>query len=66
MTIFVNNTIHNTSASTLGELMAELQKDKLLGIAVALNQTVIPRSDWENYKLREKDTIIIITATQGG
>ncbi len=40
--------------------------NKQKGIAVAVNSSVIPKSDWENYLLQETDEILIITATQGG
>lgn len=36
------------------------------GIAVAINNTVIPKSNWNLYPLQETDDILIITATQGG
>ncbi|WP_158962254.1 sulfur carrier protein ThiS [Myroides fluvii] len=36
------------------------------GIAVAVNATVISKSDWSTYLLSEADDILIITATQGG
>lgn len=36
------------------------------GIAVAVNNAVIPRSQWEQFELKEQDKVIIIRATQGG
>ncbi len=36
------------------------------GIAVAVNQNVIAKSVWEEYRLKENDQIMIITATAGG
>ncbi|RTZ00785.1 sulfur carrier protein ThiS [Flavobacterium sp. RSP49] len=36
------------------------------GIAVAINNTVIPKSDWNSYQIQETDNILIISATQGG
>jgi len=40
--------------------------DKQQGIAVAVNDTIVPRSQWENYILQPDDNILIIKATQGG
>ena len=40
--------------------------NKQNGIAVAINQTVIPKSDWNSHYLNETDDILIISATQGG
>jgi sulfur carrier protein len=36
------------------------------GIAIAINNTVIPKSDWNSYPITETDDILIISATQGG
>ncbi|MFE3867268.1 sulfur carrier protein ThiS [Flavobacterium sp. LS2P90] len=36
------------------------------GIAVAINNTVIPKSDWNCHPIQETDDILIISATQGG
>ncbi|PZF84483.1 sulfur carrier protein ThiS [Jiangella anatolica] len=36
------------------------------GIAVAVNQIVVPRTDWAATPLRPDDKIEIITAVQGG
>jgi len=36
------------------------------GIAVAVNNVVIPKTEWQNKILNENDKITIIKATQGG
>lgn len=36
------------------------------GIAVAVNNEVIPKEQWPSRLLQEQDSILIITATQGG
>jgi len=36
------------------------------GIAIAINNEVIPKNSWENHLLRDQDNITIITATAGG
>lgn len=36
------------------------------GIAVAVNNNVIPKSDWESCTLNTTDHVLIISATQGG
>lgn len=41
-------------------------KGKTKGIAVALNNQVIPRINWSSTPLTENDSILIITATSGG
>lgn len=36
------------------------------GIAVAINNSVIPKSNWNSHSIKETDDILIISATQGG
>ncbi|HIP31994.1 MAG TPA: sulfur carrier protein ThiS [Crocinitomicaceae bacterium] len=36
------------------------------GIAIAINEQIIPKTNWVTTKLNNKDKILIITATQGG
>jgi sulfur carrier protein len=44
-------------------LLRILQAD---GIAIAVNEVVIPRSEWADYRLQEADRVFVIRATQGG
>lgn len=36
------------------------------GIAVAVNDSIIPKNEWKNYPIKENDEILIIIAAQGG
>lgn len=36
------------------------------GIAVAINNSIIPKSNWNFHIIQETDNILIISATQGG
>jgi sulfur carrier protein len=49
--------------STLLEQTGLQHKD---GIAIAVNESVIPKSEWTAQILAPGDAVIIITATQGG
>ena len=40
--------------------------NKQNGIALAINNTVIPKTDWPSHFPKATDDILIITATQGG
>ena len=68
MTIRLNNTDHVLAADE--NHLIKLLKTKNLyrdrGIAVAINNEILPKKDWENYLLKDNDNILIITATQGG
>lgn len=67
MEIYFNNTSQtvNDSAS-VGDLLQQLLGEKLQGIAVAVNQTIIPKSQWQHVALKQHDNILVIKATQGG
>lgn len=57
---------HLPDPVSLSELMRANQLDQASGIAVAVNDWVIPRTDWQNTLLQSQDKITVITATQGG
>lgn len=40
--------------------------EKQKGIAVAVNNTVVSKTEWESYVLMSHDNVLVISATQGG
>jgi sulfur carrier protein len=54
------------SSATLEQVVHHHGVTDVKGLAVAVNSTVIPRTNWSAFQLTENDTIIIIRATQGG
>lgn len=48
------------------QMLAEVLKIPVQGIAVAINQTIIPKTDWPGRQLQSGDRITVIKATQGG
>ncbi len=67
MEIKVNkDTVHITSTTNVLSLLQQLRGEKLNGLAVAVNETVIPRPQWEIMQLNQNDNVLIIQATQGG
>ena len=65
MKIKVNNKEIETGACHLQKLSQELELPPT-GIAVAVNNRMIPRAQWEHYILNEHDDLIIIKAVCGG
>lgn len=53
---------------SLTEVLRDLEIDPedATGVAVALNESVIRRQDWDDVTLSEEDTIEVIQAQQGG
>ena len=61
-----NRELHLDSHQNLVEVMKAQQLYHDSGIAVAINEEIVPKSDWNDYLLQNNDNILIITATQGG
>ena len=53
---------------TLSSLLLDegIDPDEASGVAVALNDEVVRRSDWTTTTLEQGDRVEIVTATQGG
>lgn len=66
ITIKVNNTEYQFSKQALLQEVINALEIPLNGIAVAVNETIISKSDWSNKKLEQNDSVLVITATQGG
>lgn len=52
--------------ASLALLLLSENLTEVNGIAVALNNQVIPQKDWATTTLQTNDNLLIITATQGG
>lgn len=68
MELKINQQIKTFDAETFSvQALLDLEiPNKQNGIAVAINNTIILKSNWTSYFIQEKDEIIIISATQGG
>ena len=67
MEIFVNDQAkYIADNSTLYQIIDQLQLENAKGIAVAVNDLVIPRTAWSNHLVKHGDNILLIKATQGG
>lgn len=67
MKLTVNGEQENTEKKTLNALLQSYEIEHAeKGVAVAVNDSVVPKDQWEDYQLEEEDHIEIIRATQGG
>jgi sulfur carrier protein len=68
MELIINHTrkIFDVLPENLEALLAIELPGKKKGIAVALNNRIIPLSIWAETILNNNDSVLIITATQGG
>ena len=66
MKVQVNNKeVELIPNSTLTQLMTQLELP-VQGIAIAVNNKMIPRTEWERFELHENDNLVIIKAACGG
>lgn len=65
MKVIINNKEQETSAATLQELAEEMKLPEK-GVAIAVANKMVPRSEWASTPLHEGDNIVIIKAACGG
>ena len=65
MKLKVNDKEVETGASTLSQFSQE-QNLPATGIAVAVNNRMVPRTEWNSHILQDGDKILIIKAVCGG
>ncbi len=66
ITLTVNNEPLQLSGDTVSDLIKANGLHGQPGFAVAVNEQVVPKTSWEQYPLKEGDTVLIINPTQGG
>ena len=66
MNVIVNGEERRLSnGTTVARLVDELGRNPK-GMAVAVNEEVVPRSMWRDVELRPDDRVEVLTASQGG
>ncbi len=65
MILTVNNQTFETEATTLGALVLEMSLPAQ-GVAVAVNNRMVPRAEWATYALSEGMQVLVIRAACGG
>lgn len=56
-------------SDTDNQLIPLLKENDLFhssGIAIAINDEIVPKDTWQDYQIKEQDNILVITATAGG
>jgi sulfur carrier protein len=63
---FNNSSQQIEDSSTVLHLLETLVGQKLQGVAVAINQTIVPKAKWQETTLKPDDNVLVIKAAQGG
>jgi len=67
MNITVNDQSVELDQSTgIRGLLKKLDIKAQKGIAIAVNNEVIPKEQWDQYQFQDQDKVLIIRASQGG
>ncbi len=66
MTINVNNQSQSISENSSILILLEQLNIVTSGIAIAINNEVVPKEKWNTIHLKQEDQVTIIQATQGG
>jgi sulfur carrier protein len=67
MTIHLNDQPRALADGTsLADLLRELGLAERKGVAIAINDAVVPRATWPTRPLAEGERVLVIQATQGG
>lgn len=67
MTLTVNHQpVEIADSASLGALLTQLAIANQKGIAVAVDNAIVPRAAWAQFALAGNEKITILQATQGG
>lgn len=67
MTVLVNGSARDLAdAATVADVVTALGHGRSSGVAVAVNDDVVPRGQWDTTALHGGDRVEVLTAVQGG
>jgi sulfur carrier protein len=66
ITVQVNQKEHQIASTTTLVNLIEKLKIQTNGIAIAVNNQVVKKTDWGRKQLQQNDVVLIIKSTQGG
>jgi sulfur carrier protein len=67
MNIYVNDKPTEVEYDTsIHSLLKFMNIESFQGIAIGINDQVIPRDEWNSKSIKENDKVLLIKASQGG
>ncbi len=67
MKIQINQESHTLEhGKTIKALLSDLGYQQIDGLALAINDEVVPKKNWEEREVQPDDRLTLIQATQGG
>ncbi|PKH05797.1 sulfur carrier protein ThiS [Moritella sp. Urea-trap-13] len=65
MKLTINDEIKTVAVTSISSLLTVLEQPEK-GIAIAVNQTIIRRQNWDDFQLSENDQVTLFQAIAGG
>ena len=65
MKLIINDEIKNLAVTSITSLLTALEQPEK-GIAVAVNQVIITRQNWDDFQLSENDQVTLFQVIAGG
>mgnify|MGYP001121882052 CR=1 FL=1 len=67
MDIYVNDELtHTEEEISILLLLKSMDIDSFKGLAIGLNNQIVPKNQWESKILKDNDKVLMIRASQGG
>ena len=67
MKLSVNGEFREVNSATLDQwVVSEFGANNIKGMAIAVNDSVVPSSKWVSHALKAGDKILVVEAAQGG
>lgn len=67
MNIYINSKLQDVpEKTTIHEMLLSMNVTAHSGLAVAVNNNIIPFAVWKTLALNQDDNVVLIRATQGG
>lgn len=67
MTVSVNNKLLELSDdSTVSSALQTVGINSFNGVAIAVNNQILKKQEWNSHQLKPQDVIVLIRASQGG
>lgn len=66
MEVIINQKTFSIQGESIHKALLAYGLQETKGIAIAVNDQVIPKSSWNSFQVKSQDNITIIHAAQGG
>ena len=66
MELILNDKLLEVAPDTSIPQLLQSIGSPLIGVAVAVNDTMVPRTEWDSFRFSHRDNVLVIKAASGG